>query len=81
MIETKKNMTFDEAYAALEKTIRAMEAPNLTFEENLELYEYSCKLVIYCRRLLERSRAQMDDVNKRMRKLLDSGAPIPELED
>ena len=76
MTELNNNMTFDEAYHALEETIRQMEAPDISFQENLRLYEQAGRLVLYCRRKLTEAREQVADVNRRLRVLKETNAPL-----
>ena len=76
MTEPNNNMTFDEAYRALEETVRAMEAPEINFKESLALYEKACRLVVYCQRKLAEAKAEITDINERVRKLKETNAPL-----
>lgn len=79
MTEEMKKMTFDEAYRALEKTVAAMEKPDISFEESLKHYERACELVACCRKRLDEARLRMTDINERVRKLTAPSAAIPDL--
>ena len=76
MIELNNKMTFDEAYSALEETVSLMEKPDISFQENLRLYEQAGRLVLYCRRKIDEAREQVTDVNLRLRLLKETNAPI-----
>lgn len=75
-MELNNHMTFDEAYKALEETVRAMEAPGINFKESLVLYEQACRLVVYCQRKLAEAKAEISDINERVRKLKETKAPL-----
>lgn len=76
MTELKNDMTFHEAYKALEETVREMETPGLDFERSLQLYEQACKLVVMCRRRIGEARLRITEVNERVRKLHETNAPL-----
>ena len=81
MSEQKKEMTFDEAYGELEKTVNALEAPDVKFEESMALYERACELVVCCRRILSDAKVRMTDINERIKKLNAAASPFDEIEE
>ena len=81
MSEQTKNMTFDEAYGELEKTVSALEAPDVSFEESMTLYEHACEMVIVCRRMLSEAKIKMSDINERVQKLNAAEDPFSEIEE
>lgn len=76
MTELNNKMTFDEAYKALEETVREMETPGIQFKDSLRLYEQACKLVVYCQRKLADAKGQVTEINERVRKLKETNAPL-----
>lgn len=76
MTQPNNKMTFDEAYRALEETVRAMEAPDIDFRQSLVLYEKACKLVVYCQRKLADAKTEISEINERVRKLKETNAPL-----
>lgn len=81
MTEEMKHMTFDEAYRELTKTVNALEARNIDFNESLVLYEHACELVVLCRKRLGELKGKMTDIHERVRKLSQTEALIPDEED
>ena len=75
-MELNNHMTFDEAYKALEETVRLMEKPGINFNESLAYYEQACKLVVYCQRKLATAKGQITEINERVRKLKETNAPL-----
>ena len=79
MTEEMKKMTFDEAYSALEKTVAAMEMPDISFEDSLKHYERACELVACCRMKLDDAKLRMTDISERVKKLTSTSAAIPDV--
>lgn len=52
-ISDQENLTFEQAYAELEKIVAALEASQSSLEESIELYERGQMLAERCARLLE----------------------------
>lgn len=76
MMELNNEMTFEEAYKALEETVRAMEAPDIDFNHSLQLYEQACKLVALCQRRLGEAKIRITDINEHVRMLKENNMPI-----
>ena len=49
---SKENLSFEESYAQLEETVRALEAGGLTLEEATRLYEKGMHLARICNQRL-----------------------------
>ena len=81
MSELKKELNFDEAYAALEKTVRAMESPKVTLEESMDLYERACKQALVCRKILDEAKGRVSDIHERVRLFKESGFQDVDLPD
>ncbi len=71
-MEKNQTMTFDEAYRELEKTVLAMENPDVSFEESLRLYQEAYRLIAYCQELLKDAKQQIVDINEQIKKLTQS---------
>lgn len=59
-----KNMTFEQANAKLEETVRNMENNALTLQESVEQYAQACELLSYCMKVLETSKGRIEDINE-----------------
>lgn len=77
MTEIKNDMTFEEAYKALEETVRKLEDPAVDFQTGIRLYEQACELVACCQRLLGEAKTRITDINEHIARL-GAGAAIPE---
>ncbi len=64
-----KKMTFEEANAKLEQTVKNMENNSLTLQESVEQYSQACELLAYCMNELETCKGQIEDINERIQKL------------
>jgi exodeoxyribonuclease VII small subunit len=47
-IDPNKNLSFEDAYIQLEKTVRALEAGGISLDEAAQLYEKGMKLTKIC---------------------------------
>ena len=65
-----EELTFEQAFAELEETVRKLEAGGLTLEESLALYERGQALAAYCS-------AQLDQAELRVRQLTPEGQETP----
>ncbi|HEY76286.1 MAG TPA: exodeoxyribonuclease VII small subunit [Thermoflexia bacterium] len=65
-----EELTFEEAFAELEETVRKLEAGGLTLEESLALYERGQALAAHCNR-------QLDEAELKIRQLTPNGDVIP----
>ena len=54
--------TFEEALQELEKTIQDLESGELTLEDSLKKFEKGMKIQAFCRRKLDRSTAQLNQI-------------------
>ncbi|HIE39060.1 MAG TPA: exodeoxyribonuclease VII small subunit [Anaerolineales bacterium] len=65
-----EELTFEEAFAELEETVRRLEAGGLTLEKSLALYERGQALAARCTALL-------DQAELKVRQLTPEGEEIP----
>ncbi|HEC33746.1 MAG TPA: exodeoxyribonuclease VII small subunit [Chloroflexi bacterium] len=65
-----QELSFEEAFAELEETVRKLEAGGLTLEESLALYERGQALAAYCN-------AQLDQAELKVRQLTPKGEEVP----
>ena len=61
-----ENLTFEQAFAELEETVRKLEAGGLTLEESLALFERGQALAAYCN-------AHLDQAELKVRQLSPEG--------
>ena len=64
-----KKLTFEEANAKLEQTVKNMESKSLTLQESVELYAQACELLPYCMKELENCKGQIEDINERIERI------------
>lgn len=74
----EEKMTFEQANAKLEQTVKTMENKNLTLQESLEYYAKACELIAYCKKELENFKGKIEDVHERIEKLNNSRSDINE---
>ncbi|HHS96783.1 MAG TPA: exodeoxyribonuclease VII small subunit [Chloroflexi bacterium] len=65
-----EELTFEEAFAELEETVRKLEAGGLTLEESLALYERGQALAAHCNR-------RLDEAELKIRQLTPEGEVVP----
>jgi exodeoxyribonuclease VII small subunit len=65
-MEDIENLTFEQAFAELEETVRKLEAGGLTLEESLGLFERGQALATRCN-------AQLDQAELKLRQLSPEG--------
>lgn len=70
-----KKLTFEEANAKLEQTVKKMEDRGLTLQESVEYYAQACELLAYCMKELETCKGQIEDINERIQRL-NSGEDV-----
>jgi len=68
-MEEIENLTFEQAFAELEETVRKLEAGGLGLEESLALFERGQTLAAYCN-------AQLDQAELKIKKLSPEGAVL-----
>lgn len=61
-----KTLTFEQAFAELEETVRKLEAGGLTLEESLALFERGQALAVHCN-------GQLDQAELKVRQLSPEG--------
>lgn len=76
MLESREieNLTFEQAFAELEETVRKLEAGGLVLEESLALFERGQALAAHCN-------AQLDRAELKVRQLSPEGIVPFEAED
>lgn len=57
-----ENMSFEDAYAKLEATVKALEGSNVPLNEALKLFEEGQKLSAYCQQLLEQAELRVSQL-------------------
>ena len=55
-------LTFEQAFAELEESVRALERGDLPLEESLALYERGQELSAYCAKLLDEAELKVQQV-------------------
>ena len=65
-----EELTFEEAFAELEETVRKLETGGLSLEESLALYERVQALAGHCGR-------QLDEAELKVRQLAPEGQEVP----
>jgi len=65
MNKKRKNneVSFEEAFRKLEKTVQAMEKGNLTLDESTKLYEEGVVLASWCNELLSKAELKITELN------------------
>ncbi len=56
------NLTFEQAFAELEESVRTLERGDLPLEEALALYERGQELAAYCAKLLDEAELKVQQV-------------------
>ena len=56
---SEEKMTLEEAFAALEETITAMESPEMTLDSSMALYEKGVGLLKYCSASIDTAEKQI----------------------
>lgn len=57
-----ENLTFEQAFAELEESVRTLERGELPLEESLALYERGQELSAYCAKLLDEAELKIQQV-------------------
>jgi len=57
-----EELTFEESFAELEETVRALEGGGLSLEESLALYERGQALAAHCARQLDRAELKLQQL-------------------
>ncbi len=56
------DLTFEQAFAELEESVRALERGDLPLEESLAVYERGQDLAAYCAKLLDEAELKVQQV-------------------
>lgn len=59
-----EGMTFEEAFAELERIVREVENGNVSLTQSVELYERGQLLATHCDRLLEKAQLRVSKLNQ-----------------
>lgn len=65
----KKELSFEEAYTALEETVRKMEDKSVSLKDSMTLYEEACRLIVICREKLEEAKAGIVTIDEKIASL------------
>ncbi len=57
-----EDLTFEQAFAELEESIRTLERGDLPLEESLALYERGQELAAYCTKLLDEAELKVQQI-------------------
>ena len=57
-------MTFEQAFAELEESVRALERGDLPLEESLALFERGQQLAAYCGKLLDSAELKIEQIEE-----------------
>ncbi len=57
-------LTFEQAFAELEESVRALERGDLPLEESLALYERGQGLAAYCAKLLDEAELKITQIEE-----------------
>ena len=58
------NLTFEQAFAELEESVRTLERGDLPLEESLALYERGQELAAYCAKLLDEAELKIAQIEE-----------------
>ena len=56
------DLTFEQAFAELEESVRTLESGDLPLEESLALYERGQEYSVYCTKLLDEAELKVQQV-------------------
>ncbi len=59
-----ENLTFEQAFAELEESVRTLERGELPLEESLALYERGQELSAYCAKLLDEAELKIEHIEE-----------------
>ncbi|MBI5567584.1 MAG: exodeoxyribonuclease VII small subunit [Chloroflexi bacterium] len=58
------DLTFEQAFAELEESVRALEKGDLPLEESLALFERGQQLAVYCGKMLDGAELKIEQVEE-----------------
>ena len=61
-LQPTADLTFEQAFAELEESVRTLERGDLPLEESLALYERGRELSAYCAKLLDEAELKVQQV-------------------
>ena len=59
-----EELTFEQAFAELEESVRALERGELPLEESLALFERGQQLAAYCGKLLDNAELKIEQIEE-----------------
>ena len=59
-----EELTFEQAFAELEESVRALERGDLPLEESLALFERGQQLAAYCGQLLDKAELKIEQIEE-----------------
>jgi exodeoxyribonuclease VII small subunit len=59
-----EELTFEQAFAELEESVRTLERGELPLEESLAMYERGQELVAYCAQLLDEAELKITQIEE-----------------
>lgn len=60
------NLTFEQANAMLDETVRRLGESGVTLDESIELYGRACELLAFCVKELDRYKGKITELHGRM---------------
>jgi exodeoxyribonuclease VII small subunit len=63
-LQSIESLTFEQAFAELEESVRTLEKGDLPLEESLALFERGQQLAAYCGKLLDSAELQIEQVGE-----------------
>ena len=66
MNNTDEKMDLEQAMETLQKSVEALESPDLKLEERIEMYEKAGMLALKCRKMLADAKLRIIDINERI---------------
>ena len=73
--DAQQNLSFEEIYLRLEKTVEALESGNLTLDEATNLYEEGMKLAQICSDMLSKAELKVTELKEGYSGLRDTAEP------
>ena len=59
-----EELTFEQAFAELEESVRALERGDLPLEESLALFERGQQLAVYCGKMLDNAELKIEQIEE-----------------
>ena len=57
-----ESLTFEQAQAQLEQSVKKLESGMLTLDERIKEYAHACELIAYCQEKLNTMRGKVEEI-------------------